>query len=395
MFNPCDGTPSPPYDQWCDSAIGPLRDVTANWRYYQPALVQPIPMVDYCPNEPSCSNGDPEDQPPPPPGTPLILAGGRCGTETAHDPTSGPPIPASSEYDSLALAAAQIPGWSALAPPGKNHTQYLTSKYCALRYVADDFFPLCTGCHRILIDFAAIPSGAYNFTSPASDGHWAARFTTDSSFSAMTPFNGHSPNVKNLCSDKQFNPAPGATCTQGLSQFDTFSHALEGDSAIYHHFPYEGRYFNGPSYLASDSPASFHWINGAYFDVDPAGATSLPVWYSAGYRGQGDAAGDTDWSYGCACEVPAFLLTDTAIGMTQQGHPPVSSGHTTWSPSLALQAAAGPPSSPSAGPGPSVGNGSGGGSPNTSPARNPVVIGLLLVLLLAALLAASRERLAS
>ena len=313
--NPCDLVPSLPF---CDSALGPLRDVTADWRSYQPALVQPVPISDYCADEPSCITGDPEDS---------SLGAGWCGTETVHQPATGPQIPASDEVSGLPMAIIATP------PPGKNFP-YAGSKYCLLRYIAADFSPLCDGCRRILLDYSAIPTGTYTLTSPASDGHWAARFTTGSNFSAVTPFNAHSPNAKNLCADKFVNSAPGADCTAAIAQFDNGAHSLEGDSTIFHHYPLEGRYFNGPSYLAGDGAAvPYHWINAAYFDVDLAGATSLPVWYNAGYRGLGDLPPDTDQSYGCLCEAPFQPL----------GLPGVpGAGHTTWSPSLAVQGASSP-----------------------------------------------------
>jgi hypothetical protein len=315
--NPCDVAPALPY---CDSALGPLRDVTTTWRNYQPALLQPIPISDYCATEPTCAGGDPEDQAEP-------LGAGWCATETVHQAASGPQVPASTE-------SATLPG-GIPAPPGKNHP-YAGSRYCLLRYLAADFTPLCSGCHRILIDFAAIPSGTYNSTAPAADGHWAARFTTDSNFNAITPINGHSPNIKNLCADKFFNDATGADCVK-FKQFDEGAHEFEGDATIFHHYPLEGRYFNGPSYLAGDGvTVPLHWVNAAYFDVDPAGAASMPTWYNAGYRGKGDAVPDTDQSYGCPCEAPGGIVPGVA-----------GSGHTTWSPSLVILSAVAPRPAPS------------------------------------------------
>jgi hypothetical protein len=323
VSNPCDAQSPPPV---CDSALGPLVDVTANWSYYQPALVQPIPISDYCPNEPTCSNGDIEDAQP--------GGAGWCGTETVNQPSSGPNIPPSTEVSGL-------PSFIISAPPPGKYTPYNGSPYCILQYIPDDFTPLCAGCYRVFLDYSAIPFGTYNSVSPASDGHWAGHFATDDSFSATTPFNGHSPNFKNLCSDKFINPAPGAGCGPPISQSDLFGHNLEGDSTIFHHYPKEGRYFNGPAYLAGTGPADYHWVNGAYFDVDPAGIAELPVWYNVGYRGLGDLAPDTDVSYGCLCEVPFLPLNLPGAS---------GSGHTSWSPSLVLrqQGGAAVPEAPAA-----------------------------------------------
>jgi hypothetical protein len=366
--NPCLLVPGIPF---CDSALGPLVDVTANWQFYQPATVQPIPIVDFCPDYSSCSTGDPEDAPAIGPPTPV--AAGRCGTETMNQPAlPAPQIPTSYEVLSLPTAIVGTP------PPGPHAVSqsYSTSRYCVLRYLATDFDQLCSGCHRVLLNYAAIPQGTYNATSPASDGHWAARFTLDGSFSPTTPFNAHSPNFKNLCSDKKFNSAPGSDCIQVLAQFDNGSHSLEGDSTLFHHFPYEGRYFNGPAYLAG-TPGNYHWIQAAYFDVDPTGISPLEVFYNAGYRGLGDVPPDTDWSYGCACEVPF-----TPLGLP--GVP--GAGHTTWSDSLNLVSASASGSGNGAGGSPSSGGptsaNSGGSLPNTStvPSTPALPISALAVL---------------
>ncbi|MGI8609090.1 MAG: hypothetical protein ACR2MY_07680 [Candidatus Dormibacteria bacterium] len=362
--NPCDVSPSLPY---CDSAIGPLRDVTASWRAYQPSLLQPVPISDYCAAEPTCAGGDPEDRSPV--GTPSILAAGWCATETAHQPASGPLIPPSTETSTVPTGIT--------APPGKNHP-FTGSHYCLLRYLAADFAPLCAGCHRILIDYAAIPGGTYNPTSPAADGHWAARFTTDSSLTATTPVNEHSPNIKNLCADKFVNSAPGADCLSAVSSIDLGAHEFEGDATIFHHFPFEGRYFNGPSYLAGNgSGVPLHWVNGAFFDVDPAGAASLAVWYNAGYRGRGDAVPDTDQSYGCPCEAPGGIVPGVA-----------GSGHTSWSPSLVLSAGHTPSQPPlPAGSAPATPQpaATGGGLPNSSVAGESLMLPFLVLSLMLAL----------
>ncbi|MDP9325085.1 MAG: hypothetical protein M3O87_00935 [Candidatus Dormibacteraeota bacterium] len=311
--NPCDTVALP----ICVSALGPLVDVTNSWQSYQPALSQPIPISDYL--------GDPEDNPPKgvPPGV------GTCGGETTHPP---PPIPVSTEVNSLPTFA---PG----APPGNNYP-YPASHYCLLRYIDTDFDQLCSGCRRVLVDYSAIPAG--NGISPGSNGHWAARFNAGSDFTPTIPFRAHSPNIKNLCADKFFNEAPGSGCTTPIDQFDLHALEMEGDSTIFHHFPTEGRYYNGPSYLAGDGVAMpFHWVHGAYFDLDLGGAAGLPIWYSVGYRGIGDLAADTDQSYGCLCEIP-----------------PV--GHTAFSPTYQVGAAT-PSPSPAA-----VDLGGGGGSPGAA-----------------------------
>lgn len=349
--NPCDTLPSLPI---CTTALGPLRDVTANWRSYQPSLVQPIPIADYCPNPPSCSSGDPEDSPQP-------LGAGYCGTETYTPPPALTPSTTSTIETSL----------HGYPPPPRNVTG--ATDYCFLRYLPNpngDFDPLCSGCHRILIDFSAMP----NLAGATVRGHWAGRMTIGDDMTETTPFNAHSPNIKNLCADKFFNttpvtPSPGATCNiAAISNFDLRAHSFEGDSTYYHHYPLEGRYFNGPAYLAGDGvTVPYHWVVGAYFDIDPMGsATASPVWYGAGYRPSNCALPDTDQSYGNACEAPAPIgqpLPDLPTNVSIPGL-----GDQTISTDLQLAQLPGTgPSSGSGVPGnPALNNGAGNGLPNTA-----------------------------
>lgn len=339
--SPCDYSSQLPQ---CVPALGPLRDVSALAADYQAATVQLVPIGDY--------TSDPEDAPPP-------LGVGVCGGETSHPAADGSQPPPGQ--------VVQAPPHGVPAPPGTH------GPYCLLTYLATDFSPLCSGCHRLLVDFAAIPAG--DSTSPGADGHWAARFSS-TTFNVTSPFNGHSPNVKNLCSDKFFNPSPGSDCTP-YAQTDGYGFEYEGDSSIYHHYPLEGRYYNGPAYLAGDGTHEhpYHWVTGAYVDLDPQGATGLTVWYGAGYRGRGDSAPDTDQSYGCLCEVP-----------------PV--GHSAFSPSYPLADLTAQPNGGSGGRGGDVGgdvvatsvsNATPATLPNTAASAAPPAAGLAALLVLTGL----------
>ena len=269
--SPCDQVATPQ----CGAALGPLRDVTAAWRWYQPALLQPVPVSDYA--------ADPEDAAPP-------VGAGTCGGETASPASNGQPVPPST--------LASTPPRGVPAPPGSH------GPYCLLRYLATDFTALCTGCHRILLDFAAMPAGSA--AQPAADGHWAGRISLSTGFAATAEPNGHSPNIKNLCSDKLIDPGAGSTCVPWFTLVDTYALGIEGDTATFHHFPREGRYYNGPGYLAGNGrDVPYHWVRAAYVDVNPGGA-GASAWYGASYRGANDPLADTDQSYGCACEVPPF-----------------------------------------------------------------------------------------
>lgn len=268
--SPCDHLPQLPQ---CVAALGPLVDVSDAAATFQPALVQPIPINDYA--------DDFEDAPPP-------LGVGVCGDETVHPAADGRVPPPGR------VVPQPPPG---IPPPPGTH-----GPYCLLSFLPTDFSPLCPGCHRILIDYAHIPQGTV--TSPGAEGHWAARLSSTAP-TLTAPVNGHSPNIKNLCADKFFNPSPGSDCV-ALSRIDEYGFEFEGDSSTYHHFPLEGRYYNGPAYLAGtgtgDNP--YHWVTGAYVDLDPQGSTGIRLWYGTGYRGAGDAVPDTDQSYGCLCELP-------------------------------------------------------------------------------------------
>jgi hypothetical protein len=340
--NPCDYVPLPS----CTTALGPLVDVTAGWRWYQPALVQPIPMSDY--------SADPAINAP--------FPFSPCGGETSTPAANGQAVPPSSPQ---APPVAGVP-----APPGGWR---VGTQYCVLRYLATDFTAPCATCTRVLVDYDRIPAASV----PGADGHWAGRFTFNGGFTVAIPqVNGHSPNVKNLCADKYFNKGAGSDCTDmsgvnslaPITQFDKYGMGLEGDSGVYHHFSGEGRYYNGPAYLAGDgSSVPYHWVHGVYQDYDLQGAGSGFAWYGAGYRGLGDAAPDTDlWppGYACACEVP-----------------PV--GHSTLSTTFEVKALTAPSPAPSATT--AAGAGSGGGSvlPPTTAGLAPAVLAALGLVALA------------
>jgi hypothetical protein len=262
--DPCDQVALPQ----CVAALGPVRNVTGTSAYYQPALIQLVPISDYV--------NDPEDSPPP-------LGAGTCGNETSRGPSPAPG------------RIVRVPPHGVPAPPGSH------GPYCLLSYLSTDFTPLCSGCVRALVDYGEIPAGTSS--SPGGEGHWAARINQTAG-SMSTPYNGHSPNVKNLCSDKFFNPSSGSGCDV-LAGADEYGLGVEGDSRWFHHYPVEGRYYNGPYYLAGDGArVPYHWVHGFYVDLSLSGPAG--IWYSAGYRGRGDASADTDQSYACLCEAPPF-----------------------------------------------------------------------------------------
>jgi len=354
--NPCDSAPALPF---CDSALGALRDVTAAWRTYEAATVQAVPISDYASDPQSTTNGT-------------------CGNETVNGTGIPPSFPATPPANPLASAHfAGVPPAIPPPPPGgwKQGTQY-----CVLRYIAADFTPPCSACVRLFVDYDKIPATtvATNPVAPGSLGHWAARMSPGTSMSATAMINGHSPNAKNLCSDKFFNPSPGAECAgqptgQFVNGFDTMGLGIEGNTWHYHHFTLEGRYYNGPYYLAGDgTTVALHWVHGFYMDLNLGGPKDGVAYYTAGYAGNGDNTPDLDQSY--ACLVPCYL-------------------HTTYSDTIdihVLGASTATPGGSTTG-GTTAGQ---GGTPNTG-TRRPLPaapLGLLAAVVLAGALAARWKR---
>jgi hypothetical protein len=228
------------------NAMGPMRDVTANWRHYQPASV-------------FCIKPDVSEYTP----------GGVGATATGRDPAcrrSGFPATAKG----LVRVAMRTPG-------------------------------LCRGCRRLFIDFSKIPAAN---TPPIyyARGHVFFRLVSPNSSYTINPI-AHSPNTKNFTNDKLLAPA-GSPQEQVIGALDL--HQLFGyvsDTAHFVHTAIQGPYYIGPWYVNRAGRR----IEGVYLDVDVADATSLGsaqldnIVYAAGFNsGQLCPSEDQDSFYaGC------------------------------------------------------------------------------------------------
>lgn len=245
---------SPPYHvkrpsgPFIENSIGPLSDVTAHWRRYQPARA-------FCIK----------------PNAPQYTPGGNGATDTGRDPAcrrSG--FPASAK--GLVRIAIHTPA-------------------------------LCRGCQRLFIDFSKIPRTNHPPLYYAH-GHVFYRLASANSTYTVDPV-AHSPNTKNFTNDKLLAPY-GSPQEQLIGLLDR--HQLFGyvsDTRDFIHTKIQGPYYIGPWYLNRQGRR----IHGVYLDVNVASATRYPsasenvIHYVDGFNsGQrcpsdGDAfyAGCVDW----------------------------------------------------------------------------------------------------
>lgn len=155
--------------------------------------------------------------------------------------------------------------------------------------------PLCGGCRRLFIDFSKIGAG----TSYAH-GHAHYRLASANFTYTVDPI-AHSPNTKNFTNDKLLAPS-GSAQEQLLGTLDLHqAFAYVTDTAHFVHTATQGPYYIGPWYLNRAGKR----VNGVYFDVDVADATSFPsaplnaIGYAAGFdSGRLCPSSDPDALYG-------------------------------------------------------------------------------------------------
>jgi hypothetical protein len=167
-------------------SMGPLSDVTANWRYYQPASAFCIRPdgVQYTP-------------------------GGTGATATGRDPAcrrSGFPT------NAIGLVKVAI------------HTPLL-----------------CAGCRRLFIDFSRIPA------TGGARGH-VYYHLGGFNFTYTVGAVAHSPNTKNFTNDKLITPE-GSLQEPLIAGFDLHAVAYVADTAYFIHNAIQGPYYIGPWYL--------------------------------------------------------------------------------------------------------------------------------------------------
>lgn len=226
------------------NALGPMHDVTAHWKSYQPAAV-------FCVK----------------PETQEYTPGGIGPTVTGADPAcrhSGYP------RDTKGLVVIRV------------HTP-----------------TLCPGCRRLFIDFGAIP----RHDAPPRyypRGHMFYRFISFNSTYTIDPI-AHSPNTKNFTNDKLLSPAgsPREHVIGAMDLHQAFGYA--GDTRNFVHTKVQGPYYIGPWYINRAGQR----VDGVYFDVDVADATQYPggraandIRYVGGFNTGSVCPGDQDSFYG-------------------------------------------------------------------------------------------------
>jgi hypothetical protein len=237
-------------------ALGPIRDVTAHWRRYQPATT-------FCIR----------------PETDEYTPGGIGPTVTA-------------------------------ANPACRHSAFArTTRGLVVIHVRTP--PLCPGCRRLFIDFSKIPrSGSAG--RPYPRGHVFYRLESFNSTYTLDPID-HSPNTKNFTNDKLLSPSGSAQeeIIGALDLHQAFGYTTDTRSFIHTHI--QGPYYTGPWYLT----ASGRRIRGVYFDVDVAGATPYPggaraneIGYIGGFNSGRVCPGDQDSFYGGCVDWWAYSTSE-------------------------------------------------------------------------------------
>jgi hypothetical protein len=223
--------------------LGPIRDVTARWRYYQPASA-------------FCIKPDVNEYTP----------GGVGATASGRD------------------RACRRSGF-------RRTTRGLVK--IGIRTPL-----LCAGCRRLFIDFSRIP----RHDDPPlyyARGHVFYRFASANFTYTVDPI-AHSPNTKNFTNDKLLAPygSPQEALISPLDLHQFFGYV--SDTTHFVHTAIQGPYYIGPWYLNR----SGRRIRGLYLDVDVADATQYPsvqsneIGYAAGFNSGQHCPSDDDSFYG-------------------------------------------------------------------------------------------------
>ena len=239
---PAAAQPSAPFQY---DALGPIRDVTANWLAYQPAQA-------FCVK----------------PNVGQYTPGGDGATDTGRDPACR-----RSGFKRSATGLVRI----GVRTP-----------------------PLCPGCRRLFIDFSKIPQADSPPTYYAR-GHSFYRLASENLSYTVDPID-HSPNTKNFTNDKLLAPS-GSPQEQLIGALDL--HLASGyvtDTVNFVHTAVQGPYYIGPWYLSRGGRR----IYGVYLDVDVADATEYSnpqqnaIGYGAGFNSGQTCPNDDDSFYaGC------------------------------------------------------------------------------------------------
>jgi hypothetical protein len=159
---------------------------------------------------------------------------------------------------------------------------------------------LCTGCRRLFIDFSKIPKT----DSPPqyyARGHSFYRLASPNFTYTVDPLD-HSPNTKNFTNDKLLAPygSPQERVIGAMDLHQMFGYVA--DTTHFVHTQIQGPYYIGPWYVNR----SGRRIHGIYLDVDvndaskyPGGTQSNEIGYADGFNsGRMCPRSDDDSFYG-------------------------------------------------------------------------------------------------
>jgi hypothetical protein len=224
------------------NVIGPIVNVTAHWRAYQPAAA-------FCVR----------------PNVPQYTPGGSGTNDTGRDSVC--------RRSGFARSAKGLVKITVRTPV------------------------LCAGCRRLFIDFSKIPARNASY----AHGHVYYHLISDNTTYTVDPI-AHSPNTKNFTNDKLLAPS-GSPQEQLIGALDL--HLASGyvtDTVNFVHTAIQGPYYIGPWYLSRGGRR----IHGVYLDVDVADATEASsaqqnaIGYGAGFNSGQSCRGDDDSFYaGC------------------------------------------------------------------------------------------------
>ena len=232
-------------------SIGPIHDVTASWRAYQPANV-------FC-VKPDVTEYTPEGT-----GPTVTGADPACRQSGFRAATTG-----------LVLIRVRTP-------------------------------TLCPGCRRLFVDFSKIqPGSAY------AHGHVFYRLTSPNFTYTLDPI-AHSPNTKNFSNDKfvvpDGSPQQPIVYAGDLHQFAGYT----SDTAHFVHNVIQGPYYTGPWYVNRQGQrinGVYLDVDTADATHFPGGAQANDIGYAAGFNSGTSCPSDADFLYGSCVDGWGFSVS--------------------------------------------------------------------------------------
>jgi hypothetical protein len=233
-------------------AMGPIKDVTAHWRQYQPATV-------------FCIKPDVTEYTPGGTGPTVSAANRACRHSGFKRGTKG-----------LVVIRLGTP-------------------------------TLCPGCRRLFVDFSKIKKG-----SQYAHGHVFYRLTSPNTTYTLDP-NAHSPNTKNFYDDKLVTPEGSPwqpiVWAGDLHQWAGFT----TDTAHFVHNVAQGPFYTGAWYVNRRGrriEGMYLDVDIADGTEYPGGAQANQIGYAAGFNGSGRCPSDADFLYGSCVDQWAFSASN-------------------------------------------------------------------------------------